>query len=212
MEEDIALSGGQGRYAAMTDEEVVALSRAGDAQAMVYLMDKYKNLVRIRARGYFLIGADHEDIVQEGMIGLFKAVRDYNADKQVPFKVFAELCVKRQIITAIKNATRQKHIPLNNYVSLNKPVYEDETGRTLHEIMESGGVNPEEMFISAEEMDGIQQHLSRRLTPLERDALSAFLNGESYQEIAEHLGTHVKAVDNALQRVKRKLIKYLNAR
>ena len=198
------------RYEGMTDEEIAALSRDGDGQAMVYLMDKYKNFVRSKARGYFLVGADHEDIVQEGMIGLFKAVRDYDPARLVPFRVFAELCVRRQLITAIKNATRQKHIPLNNYVSLNKPVYESENGRTLHDVVEGRSVDPEELFISAEETIGIRKHLDTRLTALERNVLDAFLRGESYQEIAEHLGTHVKAVDNALQRVKKKLLKYLN--
>ncbi len=195
----------------MTDEEVVFRAKAGDGRAMDHLMEKYKNFVLGKVRGFFLIGADHEDIVQEGMIGLFKAVRDYDTAHGVPFRVFADLCVKRQIITAIKNATRQKHSPLNNYVSLSKPLYEDEDGRTLHEVMEGRTGNPEEMFISAEEMDGIWQHLNMRLTELERAVLEAFLKGESYQRIAERLGTHVKAVDNALQRVKRKLNKYLKS-
>ena len=197
------------RFGGMKDEDVVQLAQQADGMALEFLLNKYKNFVRTRARSYFLIGADHEDIVQEGMIGLFKAVRDYDPARLVPFRVFAELCVRRQLITAIKNATRQKHIPLNNYVSLSKPVYESENGRTLHDVVEGRSVDPEELFISAEETIGIQKHLNTRLTALERSVLDAFLRGESYQEIAEHLGRHVKSIDNALQRVKRKLTRFL---
>ena len=119
------------RFEAMTDEEIVALAQAGDGAALEFLLNKYKNFVRTKARSYFLIGADHEDIVQEGMIGLYKAIRDFKSEKLTSFRAFAELCVTRQIITAIKTATRQKHIPLNSYVSLNKPIYDEESDRTL---------------------------------------------------------------------------------
>ncbi len=196
-------------YSALTDEEVAALAVNNDEAAMLYLLDKYKNFVRSKARGYFLVGADHEDIVQEGMIGLFKAIRDYRADRQLSFHAFAELCVRRQIITAIKNATRYKHSPLNNYVSLNKPVYPEEGSRTLNDVLEGRVRSPEEVYISTEELKGIQNHLDTLLSDLEKKSLVAFLRGESYQEIAEHLGKHVKAIDNALQRVKKKLLKYL---
>ncbi|MBE5777562.1 MAG: RNA polymerase sporulation sigma factor SigH, partial [Clostridiales bacterium] len=124
------------RFADMADEDIVALSQGGDGQALAYLLDKYKNFVRSKARSYFLIGADHEDIVQEGMIGLYKAIRDFKSAKLTSFRAFAELCVKRQIITAIKTATRQKHFPLNSYVSLNKPLYDEESDRTLLDVIE----------------------------------------------------------------------------
>ena len=126
------------KYEQLSDDEVALLAQGGDGQALVYLLDKYKNFVRARARSYFLIGADHEDIVQEGMIGLYKAIRDYRTDKQASFRAFAELCITRQIITAIKTATRQKHVPLNSYVSLNKPIYDEESDRTLMDVIVEG--------------------------------------------------------------------------
>ena len=133
-------------YADMADEEVVALCRTGDSVAVEYLLNKYKNFVRSKARSYFLIGADHEDIVQEGMIGLYKAIRDFRPEKLSSFRAFAELCITRQIITAIKTATRQKHIPLNSYVSLNKPLYDEESDRTLLDVCAEGhSANPEEI-------------------------------------------------------------------
>ncbi|MBQ8137309.1 MAG: RNA polymerase sporulation sigma factor SigH [Clostridia bacterium] len=199
----------ENRYAEMTDEEIVAACQAGDGDAMVYLLDEYKNFVRGKARSYFLIGADHEDIVQEGMIGLYKAIRDFRPDKQTSFRVFADLCVKRQIITAIKTATRQKHFALNSYVSLNKPVFDEESDRTLLDVIEGRVTNPEDLFISKEDLGNIQTQLNALLSGLELQALADFLDGKSYQEIAEHLGRHVKSIDNALQRVKRKLTKYL---
>ena len=196
----------------MNDDEVALLFQRGDGDALEYLLDKYKNFVRARARSYYLVGADHEDIVQEGMIGLYKAIRDFNPEKQASFHAFTELCVKRQIITAIKTATRQKHVPLNNYVSLNKPLYGDESDRTLLDVIEGRVVNPEEMFIGQEDMAHIQEKLSSSLSDLERKVLDAFLQGKSYQEIAEALGRHPKSIDNALQRVKKKLVFYINKR
>ncbi len=200
------------KYAEMNDDEVALLFQRGDGDALEYLLDKYKNFVRARARSYYLVGADHEDIVQEGMIGLYKAIRDFNPEKQASFHAFTELCVKRQIITAIKTATRQKHVPLNNYVSLNKPLYGDESDRTLLDVIEGRVVNPEEMFIGQEDMAHIQEKLSSSLSDLERKVLDAFLQGKSYQEIAEALGRHPKSIDNALQRVKKKLVFYINKR
>lgn len=194
-----------------TDEEIVALAQQGNADALVHLLESFKSLVRIKARGYFLIGADHEDIVQEGMIGLYKAIRDYRPDRQASFRAFADLCVKRQIITAIKTATRQKHIPLNSYVSLNKPIYEEESERTLLDVIEGRVTNPEELFINQEEMSAIQSMIDKALSGFERQVLSAFLDGKSYQEIADALGRHVKAVDNALQRIKKKMLRHLRA-
>jgi len=198
------------RYAELPDEKIVEMSHEGDASAEEYLLDKYKNFVRSKARSYFLVGADHEDIVQEGMIGLYKAIRDYRPDKLSSFRAFAELCITRQIITAIKTATRQKHIPLNNYVSLNKPLYDEESDRTLLDVIIEGRTSdPEEMIINMENIGNIRTKISEVLSGLEQEVLNAYLDGKSYQEIAESLGRHVKSIDNALQRVKRKLEKYL---
>ena len=176
-------------------------------------MMKYKNFVRSKARSYFLIGADHEDIVQEGMIGLFKAIRDFKPDKLTSFRAFAELCVTRQIITAIKTATRQKHIPLNSYVSLNRPIYDEESDRTLMDVLsEVQMAGPEELLISQEDYSSVENRISEVLSDLEMEVLNSYLEGKSYQEIAQDLGRHVKSLDNALQRVKRKLEKSLDIR
>lgn len=197
------------RFQAMQDEEVAVLAQQGDGQALAYLLNKYKNFVRSKARSYFLIGADHEDIVQEGMIGLYKSIRDFQPDRLASFRSFAELCVKRQIITAIKAATRQKHVPLNSYVSLNKPLYDEESDRTLLDVIEGRVTNPEDLYISQEDLSRIQKQINEILSDLEKQVLDAFIDGKSYQEIAELLGRHVKSIDNALQRVKRKLFKFL---
>ncbi len=197
-------------YADMTDEDIVVICHQGNDRAVEYLLNKYKNFVRSKARSYFLIGADHEDIVQEGMIGLYKAIRDFRSDKLTSFRAFAELCITRQIITAIKTATRQKHIPLNSYVSLNKPLYDDESDRTLLDvIIEGRATNPEDLIISQENMQTINFRINEVLSDLEQQVLAAYLDGRSYQEIAQMLGRHVKSIDNALQRVKRKLEKFL---
>ena len=197
-------------FASMTDEEIAMLAQAGDEDASEYLLNKYKNFVRSKARSYFLVGADDEDIVQEGMIGLFKAIRDYQAERLSSFRAFAELCITRQIITAIKTATRQKHVPLNSYVSLNKPIYDEESDRTLMDVIVEGRAqNPEELIIGRENLVSIRDRVDQVLSPLEQDVLNAYLDGKSYQEIADKLGRHVKSIDNALQRVKRKLEKYL---
>lgn len=198
------------RYGEKTDEEIVAFAQSGDSIALEYLLGKYKNFVRSKARSYFLIGADHEDIVQEGMIGLFKAIRDYQVERLSSFRAFAELCITRQIITAIKTATRQKHVPLNSYVSLNKPIYDEESDRTLMDVIVEGHAqNPEELIIGREDIVSIRDRVDEVLSSLEQEVLSAYLDGKSYQEIADKLGRHVKSIDNALQRVKRKLEKFM---
>ncbi|MFO2550294.1 RNA polymerase sporulation sigma factor SigH [Alicyclobacillus cycloheptanicus] len=195
---------------ARTDEELVEAVRNGDHEALEYLIHKYRNFVRAKARSYFLIGADREDIVQEGMIGLYKSIRDFREDKLASFKAFAELCITRQIITAIKTATRQKHIPLNSYVSLDKPIYEEDSDRTLLDVICAVRVtDPEELVIHQEEFDDIEDRMAELLSDLERKVLMLYLDGRSYQEIAVDLERHVKSIDNALQRVKRKLEKYL---
>jgi RNA polymerase sporulation-specific sigma factor len=198
----------------LTDEEIVlAIKDACDSTALDYLINKYRNFVRAKARSYFLIGADREDIIQEGMIGLYKAIRDFRNDKLSSFRAFAELCVTRQIITAIKTATRQKHIPLNSYVSLNKPIYDEDSDRTLLDVLSGVKVSdPEELVISREEFVDIEAKMEEILSDLEWRVLMSYLDGKSYQEIAVDLHRHVKSIDNALQRVKRKLEKYMDNR
>jgi RNA polymerase sporulation-specific sigma factor len=194
----------------MTDEQVVRLAQQADGTALEYLLNKYKNFVRSKARSYFLIGADHEDIVQEGMIGLYKAIRDFREEKLTSFRAFAELCITRQIITAIKTATRQKHIPLNSYVSLNKPIYDEESDRTLLDVITEGwAANPEEVLISREDVSVIEGRIGKMLSGLEKQVLLRYLEGKSYQEISAEMHRHVKSIDNALQRVKRKLQRML---
>ncbi len=200
-------------YENMMDETIVEAARQGNVSAQEYLINKYKNFVRAKARSYFLIGADREDIIQEGMIGLYKAIRDFRHDKLASFRAFAELCITRQIITAIKTATRQKHIPLNSYVSLNKPIYDEESDRTLLDIISGNKVtDPEELVISREEFVDIEHKMGEFLSDLEWKVLMFYLDGRSYQEIARDLRRHVKSIDNALQRVKRKLERYLEKR
>lgn len=192
------------------DERLVEQVQQGDGQALNQLILKYKGFVRGKARTYFLIGADREDIIQEGMIGLYKAIRDYRPDKLSSFKMFAELCVTRQIITAIKTATRQKHIPLNSYVSLDKPIYDEESDRTLIDIIAEDELgDPEKLLINREKNGDMEIKMREVLSELEQEVLNLYLDGCSYQEISLKLNRHVKSIDNALQRVKRKLERYL---
>jgi len=196
-----------------SDEDIVMEAKSGDTIALEFLINKYKNFVKAKARSYFLIGADREDIIQEGMIGLYKAIRDFRDDKLSSFRAFAELCITRQIITAIKTATRQKHIPLNSYVSLNKPIYDEDSDRTLLDILSGTKItDPEELMINREEYNDIEYKMGEILSELEWKVLTLYLEGKSYQEIAVDLERHVKSIDNALQRVKRKLERYLEVR
>ena len=196
------------------DDELVMAVRAGEDAALCELLTKYRSFARVKARSYFLVGADREDIVQEGMIGLYKAIRDFNPDMQSSFRVFAELCVTRQIITAIKTATRQKHGPLNNYVSFNRPVGSDDDGeRVLGDVIATVAISdPADLVISAERVRDLQTYFDQVLSDLETEVLRLYVAGKSYQEIAERLQRHVKSIDNALQRIKRKLEGHLNAR
>ena len=199
-------------YEEMTDEAVAEIARGFDGDALEYLLNKYKNFVRAKARSYFLIGADREDIVQEGMIGLYKAVRDFRPGKLTSFRAFAELCITRQIITAIKTATRQKHKPLNSYVSLNKPAYDDESDRMLIDVISSSKIsNPEDIIIGREDFCSIESKMGKVLSPLEMQVLRKYIEGKSYIEVADELGRSVKSVDNALQRVKNKLEKLIDS-
>ncbi|HOL18156.1 MAG TPA: RNA polymerase sporulation sigma factor SigH [Bacillota bacterium] len=196
-----------------SDEDIVSEAKDGNTIALEFLINKYKNFVKAKARSYFLIGADREDIIQEGMIGLYKAIRDFKGDKLSSFRAFAELCITRQIITAIKTATRQKHIPLNSYVSLNKPIYDEDSDRTLLDILSGTKItDPEELMINREEYNDIEFKMGEILSELEWKVLTLYLEGKSYQEIAVDLRRHVKSIDNALQRVKRKLERYLEVR
>ena len=189
-----------------TDEELVELSRNGNSLAEEYLLEKYKNLVRGRARSYFLNGGNEEDLIQEGMIGLFKAIRDYSNDKETLFSTFAELCVTRQIITAVKKSTRQKHTPLNNYVSLNKAVDDESPEKTFMDVLLVSKENdPEFMFINQEDKKSAYEIMEDDLSKLEKSVLGMYLEGLSYNEIAENLDKTTKSIDNALQRVKKKL-------
>jgi len=197
-----------------TDEEFVAEYKRGSQVALEALLERYRNFTRMKARSYFLIGADKDDIVQEGMIGLYKAIRDFNPDRQTSFRAFAEICITRQIITAIKTATRQKHIPLNSYVSLSRPVSsDDEQERSLGDLPRAPHVSdPADMLISSEELRGMKLAFAEILSEFEADVLHLYVEGKSYQEIGEFLGRHVKSIDNALQRIKRKVELHLKSR
>lgn len=195
-------------YETLTDIELVSLAQKNDFDAMETLIERYKNFVRSKGRTYFLIGADKEDIIQEGMIGLFKAVRDFDASKQTQFRSFAELCVTRQIITAIKSATRQKHIPLNTYVSLSRPIYEEDSEKTLLDLISLEYIlDPEQILINQETLWITEKRINGVLSSLEKSVLDLYINGKSYHEIAEILDKEPKSIDNAIQRVKRKIAK-----
>ncbi|MFC9600955.1 RNA polymerase sporulation sigma factor SigH [Peribacillus butanolivorans] len=200
-------------YVKLEDKVLVRMVHSGDSESLAFLINKYQNFVRAKTTPYFLIGADKEDLVQEGMIGLYKAIRDFREDRMTSFKAFAELCITRQIITAIKTATRQKHAPLNSYVSLDKPLYDEESNYTLMDMISGEKItNPEALIINKEKADDIELKISELLSDLERRVLALYMDGQSYVEISEELNTHVKSIDNALQRVKRKLERHLGIR
>lgn len=195
----------------LTDEELLDLVHEKEDYALDFLMNKYKLLVEKKSRSYFLMGAGKDDIVQEGMIGLFKAIRDYDTDKEASFYSFADLCVTRQMITAVKASTRQKHMPLNSYVSLNKPSYQDEEDRPeLIDSFSAGRIsNPEELYIGRENLHIIENELIDKLSKMEKEVLQLYIDGTSYVEVAEILGRPIKSVDNALQRIKKKVEKII---
>ena len=193
-------------YQEMPDDDIVLLAQKGDNEALLFILKKYKSFVKGRARSYFLIGADREDIIQEGMIGLYKAIRDFKADKQVTFRAFAEICITRQIITAVKAATRQKHVPLNSYISLNKPVYEENTNQTFFDIFTTDPqANPEDMVIDQEAYNNIELKINKILSPFEMKVLNMYLEGKNYHQMSVDLNRDHKSIDNALQRIKKKL-------
>lgn len=195
--------------AELTEEELAFAAQKGDARAMELIVNRYKSFVKLRSKSYFLVGADREDVIQEGMIGLYKAIRAFKPERGVSFKTFAELCITRHIITAVKMATRQKHMPLNTYVSLNK----SEGGMYFFEHVgyagEKNGTDPEQIVIEKENVIGIEGQIDKVLSEFEAKVLMYHLNGLSYGKIAECLQKEPKSIDNALQRIKRKLEKYL---
>lgn len=194
-------------YEGMKDELVVEIANSGDSFALDYLMNKYKSLVRFKSHPYFLMGGDKEDVIQEGMIGLYKAIRDYNVDRLASFRGFADICITRQMITAIKGANRQKHTPLNSYISLSKPLYYEESDRTLLDVIEGESItDPADLVLSQEQVKSIEIKVKDTLSGLELKVLALYIEGRSYREIAEILNRHVKSIDNALQRIKRKLV------
>jgi RNA polymerase sporulation-specific sigma factor len=196
-----------------SDEELVALYRQGQEAAMEALLHRYRNFARLKARSYFLAGADKDDIVQEGMIGLYKAIRDFDAGLETAFRSFAEVCVTRQIITAVKTATRQKHIPLNTYISLAKPIStEGESDYVLQDVLGAEAPDPADLVISHEELRSMKLAFSEILSDFEAEVLHMYVEGKSYQEIGAHLNRHVKAIDNAIQRIKRKVELHLRDR
>lgn len=197
-------------YKEMGDEELFYSIQNGDNFALEYIINKYKNLVKSKAKSYYLIGGDKEDIIQEGMIGLYKAVRDYDVNRGPSFTSFADVCITRQIITAIKAATRQKHIPLNSYVSFNKPLYEGQATSTLIDSFHGfEDLNPEDLIINRECLLLIEKKMEMVLSKLELDVLMSYVDGLSYQEIAQDMDRHIKSIDNALQRVKKKVERFL---
>jgi RNA polymerase sporulation-specific sigma factor len=198
----------------LEDLQLVVKARNGDGQALDQLIRRYTGFVRLKASSYFLAGGDSEDLIQEGLIGLYKAVRDFRHDKETSFRSFAELCVTRQIITAIKTATRFKHAPLNTYVSFSQtPAGQDDGECTLGDALPGPGVDdPAVCVISTQELQSLVFCLGTGLSPLESDALRLYLEGNSYEEMAEGLGCDTKTIDNALQRVKRKVLQHQSGR
>lgn len=201
------IAGGARRCDPAAEVSLILAAQAGDESASSVLMSRYRSFVRCKARSYFLAGADRDDVIQEGMIGLYKAIRDFRPERQTSFRSFAELCVTRQLITAIKSASRQKHAPLNTYVSLHRPAIAEEEGdRVLSDILAARNVcDPAEVVIDAWETATIKEGFTGALSGFESDVLRLYVAGSSYNEIADRLGRHSKAVDNALQRVKRKV-------
>jgi RNA polymerase sporulation-specific sigma factor len=197
----------------LSDDQLVARYREGDTGALETLLERYRRFARAKARGYFLIGADSDDIEQEGMIGLYKAIRDFRVERQASFRAFAELCITRQIITAIKTATRQKHQPLNQYVSISGVRGGDDANeRAVEDLLDDHCVaDPADQVVSNERLEAMRRTMVEMLSGLEVDVLRLYVAGKSYQEIGEELGRHVKSIDNALQRIKRKLDQHLQA-
>ena len=189
----------------LSDEEVVSLARAGDNLALEHIIVRYRNFVYKKAKQFFLIGSDEDDLIQEGMIGLYEAVKNFE-DGKASFQSFAGICVKRQMISAVKSATRNKHKPLNSYISLDKNIYDSEKCTAfIDSILEGSPKNPEAIVIDKEDFDGIENKINNTLSELELKVLIYYLDGYSYQQIGEKIDKDAKAVDNAIQRIKKKI-------
>ena len=198
-------------YNEMSDEDLINIIKSGDKLALEFLIDKYKDLVNMKVSKFFMIGAEKEDIVQEGLIGLFKAVKSYNPDKQNSFKTFANLCIERQLITAIKSSNRQKHMPLNSYLSLNGVAYEDDEDSNLMDIFNAHQIeDPLDTITKKEYYKTVESAIDKSLSTFEKQVLDRYMQGESYVQIAEKLDTPVKSIDNAIQRIRKKAIKSIN--
>ena len=186
----------------MEETEILSLAKTGDTQAVEFLLNKYKNFVKAKSRTYFLIGAEKSDIIQEG---LYKAIKDYNPENGSSFRSFADLCITRQIITAVKTATRLKHLPLNSYVSLNKNVDEENENTMIESLLEIQHPDPEEIMINKERLNHLEKQLNDALSKYEIEVLKGYIKGKSYQEISMDLKKTEKSIDNALQRIKKKI-------
>ena len=198
------------KYNNLKDEEIIVKIKQGDEQALTYLLEKYKDLVNVKVSKYFMVGAEKDDILQEGMIGLFKAIKTFNSEKQNTFKTFANLCIERQLITAIKTSNRQKHMPLNSYLSLNIAAYDknDDDSVELIDTFNSKTIeDPLETIMKKEYYDEIKETINNSLSKFEKQVLDKFIKGDSYITIAEKLDSPVKSVDNAIQRIRKKDIK-----
>lgn len=195
-------------YSEKSDEELLELIKNGDNYASDFLIEKYKKLINLKVNKYFLIGADKEDIIQEGMIGIFKAIKNFDKSKESSFKSFANMCIERQLITAIKTSNRQKHIPLNSYLSLNDSAYNEDGDTEVLEVFDSHTIeDPLETLTKKEYYNNIENAIDKHLSPFEKKVLNRFIHGDSYVTIAEKLDTPVKSIDNAIQRIRKKAIK-----
>ena len=192
----------------VSDEELIKLVKSGNQKALDFIINKYKEIVNIKVSKYFIIGAEKEDIVQEGLIGLYKAIKNFDSDKDNSFRTFANLCIERQLITAIKTSNRQKHLPLNSYLSLNMSAYEDEESETVMDIFDSNLIeDPLDTITKKEYYSEIETAIDNSLSSFEKKVLNRFAKGESYVQIADRLNTPVKSVDNAIQRIRKKAIR-----
>ena len=198
------------QYNLLSDEELISRLREGHEDIRDYLMEKHKNLVRKKARALYLIGGDNDDLIQEGMIGLYKAIRDFDPERGASFHTFADLCISRQLYTAVQASQRQKHQPLNSYVSLSDSDNEEQTSsRASYAANDVRNRNPEELFIARENLEDMEDLIEKKLSRFEREVLRYYLSGMNYSQIADTLGKSSKATDNALQRIKNKLEEFL---
>lgn len=196
------------KYEKLSDEEVLKIVKSGDKNALEYIMNKYRDVVNIKVSKYFIVGAEKDDIVQEGLIGLYKAIKSFDCEKDNSFKTFANLCIERQLITAIKTSNRQKHMPLNSYLSLNMSAYEDDEADTIIDVFDSNLVeDPLDTITKKEYYLSIENAIDKSLSTFEKQVLNRFAKGESYVQIADKLNTPVKSIDNAIQRIRKKAIR-----